>query len=75
MDSRQKRKLIGDFQAALIALAAMDARDKLHPGRPLYIHAYSEREAGRGRGKGAWVTLVIECTSTFHAPQIDLFVD
>ena len=75
MDSRQKRKLIGDFQAALIALAAMDARDKLHPGEPLYIRAYSEREAGRGRGKGAWVNLVIECTSTLRTPQIDLLGD
>lgn len=75
MDSRQKRKLIGDFQAALATLAVMDAHDKLHPGRPLYIRAYSEREAGRGRGKGTWVNLIIECTSTLRTPQIDLLGD
>ena len=72
MSSRQKKKLVNDFQSVLTVLADMDSKDKLHPGRPLYINAKSERDAGRGRGGGAWHNLVIEYSTNFHTPQINL---
>lgn len=72
MDSRQKKRLVTEFQNVLITLAGMDARDKLHPGRPLYINAYSERNAARGRGAGEWENLVIEYSSKFHVPKVNL---
>lgn len=72
MTSRQKNSLVKDFQTVLEVLAEMEAHDKLRPGYPMYIRAYSERNPGRGRGKGAWVNLVLECSVEFHAPEIDL---
>ena len=72
MNSRQKRRLVEDFQSVLTVLAEMDSKDELHPGRPLYINAHSERQAGRGRGAGAWSSLIIEYSSSFHRPKIKL---
>ena len=72
MDSRQKKKLVSDFQLVLSELAEMDSKNELHEGRPLYINAHSERQAGKGSGRGAWVALVIECSTNFHRPKINL---
>lgn len=72
MGSRQKAKLVDTFDKMLSVLADMDAHDKLRAGYPLYIKAYSERDAARGRGRGEWKTLVIECSRHTHAPVVKL---
>jgi len=72
MDGRQKKKLVEDFEKVLTVLANMDARNKLPPGRPLYINAYSERDGGKGRGSGKWRNLVIEYRNTMHTPNVNL---
>lgn len=72
MTSRKKLALVGDFEKVLTVLADMDAHDELREGRPMYIRAYSVRDGQRGRGKGAWVSLVIECTTKLRVPQVDL---
>lgn len=50
----------------------MDAHNELREGRPMYIRAYSERDGQRGRGKGAWLNLVIEGSTVLHTPEVDL---
>lgn len=72
MTSRQKLALVRDFEAVLTVLAKMDAHDELREGRPMYIRAYSERDGQRGRGKGAWLNLVIEGSTVLHTPEVDL---
>lgn len=72
MTSRQKTSLISEFQTVLTVLANMDAHDELRPGYPLYIRARSIRDSSRGRGKGAWVMLEIECSSYMHVPEVNL---
>lgn len=72
LTSRKKQSLVKDFQTILEVLAEMDARGELREGRPLYIKAYSERDASRGRGRGEWKNLIIEASSNLHTPQIDL---
>lgn len=72
MSSRQKARLVETFNKMLGVLADMDAHDKLRAGYPLYIRAYSERDAATGRGRGAWKTLVIECSRNMHAASVDL---
>ena len=72
LTSRQKQSLVNGFQTILEVLADMDAHGQLREGRPLYIKAYSERNPSRGRGRGEWKNLVIEASSSFHTPNIDL---
>lgn len=72
LSSKQKRKLVKDFETILTVLADMDAHGILREGRPLSITAYSERNASRGRGRGEWENLVIEATTSYHVPRIDL---
>lgn len=73
LDSRQKQKVVKEYEKVLKLLAEQDAHNELVEGRPLYINAYSERNPGKGRGKGAWKNLVIEATNEFHTPTVDLF--
>lgn len=70
--SRKKQGLVKDFENILKVLADMESHGKLREGRPLYLKAYSERDASRGRGRGEWKNLVIEASSNLHTPQIDL---
>lgn len=72
LTSRQKQKLVKEFETILTVLASMDAKGELRADRPLYIKAYSERNTARGKGRGEWKNLVIEATTTLHTPQIDL---
>lgn len=72
LTSRKKKSLVTDFQTILSVLADMDAHGELREGRPLYIKAYSERDASRGRGRGEWKNLVIEASSSLHTPNVDL---
>lgn len=67
LSSRQKANLVKQFETVLTALAKMDGKGELRDGMPLYITAYSERDSSRGRGKGAWVKLVIQCSTNFKA--------
>lgn len=66
-NSRQKANLVKQFETVLTVLAKMDGKGELRDGMPLYITAHSERDGSRGRGKGAWVKLVIQCSSSFKA--------
>lgn len=67
LTSRQKNKLVAQFGEVLTDLAKQEAHSERREGRPLYIYAWSERAGNRGRGKGAYVNLVIEASSEFHA--------
>lgn len=72
LDSRKKKRLVQEFETHLKALAQEAKDGELKDGRPLYIKAYSERNPSKGRGKGEWINLVIDCYSDTHAPEIDL---
>ena len=64
---KTKQRIVSDFEQMLRTLAKMDNTGKLREGRPMSIKARSVRDATKGRGKGEWVTLVIECSSSFRA--------
>lgn len=70
--SRQKQKIVDTFEKVLRLQADMEKRGEMREGMPLYINAHSERDASRGRGKGAWVKLVIDCSRELRVPDIDL---
>lgn len=70
--SRQKQKIVDTFEKVLKLQADMEKRGEMREGMPLYINAHSERDASRGRGKGAWVKLVIDCSRELRVPNIDL---
>lgn len=70
--SRQKQKIVNMFEKVLRLQADMDKNGDMRKGRPLYINAHSKRDSSRGRGRGAWVSLVIECSKNTHVPKIDL---
>ena len=72
IDSRKKTGVVKRFEKMLTVLAEMDCHGELREGYPMSIKAYSERDARRGRGAGAWENLVIECTRETHRPKIDL---
>lgn len=67
LDSRQKGRLVRGFEAELTDLVREEARGERHEGAPLYVRAWSERDGGRGRGKGAYRNLCIEASTTFRA--------
>lgn len=68
---KTKQRIVSDFEQMLRTLAKMDSTGKLRAGRPMSIKARSERDATKGRGKGEWVNLVIECSSNFRAYKDD----
>lgn len=70
--SRQKQKIVDTFERVLKLQADMEKRGEMREGMPLYINAHSVRDASRGRGRGAWVKLVIDCSRELHVPNIDL---
>lgn len=72
MNSRKKNSIVRDFENVIRALAEAESKDELREGRPLYIRATSERDPRRGYGAGAWKNLVLECSTEFHAPEVDL---
>ena len=72
LESRKKTAVVKKFEKMLNVLAEMDCRDELRVGYPMSIKAYSERDARRGRGRGAWVNLVVECKREMHRPKVDL---
>lgn len=73
LDSRKKKNVVERFDEMLKKVAPMAKDgDVSRNGRPLYITAWSEREAGRGRGAGAWKNLVLECHVDTVRPQVDL---
>ena len=72
IDSRKKAGIVKKFEKMLTVLANMDCHGELRAGYPMSIKAYSERDAGRGRGGGAWLNLVIECTRETHRPSVNL---
>lgn len=67
LPSKTKQRIVSDFEDMLRTLAKMDSTGKLREGRPMSIKARSERNATKGRGKGEWVNLIIECSSSFRA--------
>lgn len=72
LESRKKKKVVDMFNKVLTELADMESHNELHKGRPLYITAWSDRDPGRGKGYGRWITLNIECSNCFHTPIVDL---
>lgn len=72
LTSRQKQQLIEKFEGILTILANMDKKGELREGMPLSISAHSERDSGKGRGRGAWKSLVITCSRYLHEPDINL---
>lgn len=72
LESKQKRKMVETFEKILKLLADMEKTGDMREGMPLYINAYSERDAARGKGRGKWLNLVIECSRDLHEPNVDL---
>lgn len=72
LDSRQKKKCVETFEKILKLQAEMEKQGEARQGAPIYIKAYSVRDASRGRGKGAWSKLVIEGSTDLHEPDINL---
>lgn len=72
LDGRQKKKYVETFEKILKLQADMEKLGEARKGAPLYIKAYSVRDASRGRGKGAWSKLVIECTTSLREPDVNL---
>lgn len=69
LESRQKQKLVKTFEKVLKLLADMEKTGEMREGMPLYINAYSERDAARGKGRGKWLKLVIECGREPNEPN------
>lgn len=73
LDSRKKKALVGRFDAIAQKVVVMAKNGEvLRNGKPLYVKAKSERDAGRGRGAGAWRNLVLECHADTVKPTVDL---
>ena len=72
MSVKQRKKLVEDFNKILSVLADMESHDALHEGRPLYINAYSLKAGGRGGYSGKREYLVLECSTNFKRPNVDL---
>lgn len=70
--SRQKQKIVDNFEKVLKLQADMEKRGEMREGMPLYINAHSVRNASRGRGRGKWEKLVIDCSRELRVPDIDL---
>lgn len=72
---KTKARIVNDMQEMLRAIAKDDCKGKFRESRPMSIKAWSTRDASRGRGKGSWELLVIECSSSyrvFNEEDIDL---
>lgn len=67
LTSRQKDRLVRGFEAELTSIVREEAHGERHEGMPLYVRAWSERDGGRGRGKGAYRVLCLEVSNTFRA--------
>ena len=67
LTSRQKDKVVRGFEDELTSIVREEAHGERHKGMPLYVRAWSERDGGRGRGKGAYRTLCLEVSTTFRA--------
>lgn len=65
LDSRQKDRVVKAFEEALTDLVREEAHGR-HEGAPIYVRAWSERDGGKGRGKGAWRNLCVEATRNFR---------
>lgn len=65
--SRQKDRVVRGFEDELTNIVREEARGERHEGMPLYVRAWSERDGGRGRGKGAYRNLCLEVSTTFRA--------
>lgn len=73
LDSRKKRAVVERFAAILEKVLPMaQSGEVLRNGKPMYVRAKSEREAGRGRGAGAWKNLALECHADTVRPSVDL---
>lgn len=73
LDSRKKKALVSRFDAIAQKVVVMAKNGEvLRNGKPLYVRAKSERDAGRGRGAGAWKNLVLECHADTVRPNVDL---
>lgn len=70
--SRQKQKIVDTFEKVLKLQADMEKHGEMREGMPLYINAHSVRNASRGRGRGKWEKLVIDCSRELRVPDIDL---
>ena len=64
-----KKRIVKDFEAILIARAKTLANDK---DKPIWIHAKSNRDGSRGRGKGTWETLEVTGFRTLKKLEINL---
>ena len=58
---RVKRRIVTDFEEQLKAFAEIERK----AGKPIYIEAKSTRDAQRGTGDGAWVSLEVTGHKTF----------
>jgi len=67
LSSRQKDKLVRGFEAELTGIVRDEAHGERRAGMPLYVRAWSERDGGKGRGKGAYRSLCLEVSTTFRA--------
>ena len=67
-----KQKIVDTFERVLKLQADMEKRGEMREGMPLYINAHSVRDASRGRGRGKWEKLVIDCSRELRVPNIDL---
>lgn len=67
LSSRQKDKVVRGFEDELTNIVREEAHGERHEGMPLYVRAWSERDGGRGRGKGAYRNLCLEVSTTFRA--------
>lgn len=72
LGSKQKRKLVKTFEKVLKLIADMEKTGDMRESMPLYINAYSERDATRGRGRGKWLKLIIECGREPNEPNVNL---
>lgn len=70
--SKQKRKVVQGLNDMMIKMANMELHGEVRNSMRVSIEAHSERNAGRGKGKGAWETLVVTGTRSTHTPRIDL---
>lgn len=67
LTSRQKDRLVRGFEDELTNIVRDESHGGLRSGMPLYVRAWSERDGGKGRGKGAYRVLCLEVSNTFRA--------
>ncbi|MGN8690219.1 hypothetical protein ACTND8_09975 [Atopobiaceae bacterium HCP3S3_F7] len=67
LSSRQKDRVVRAFEDELTNIVREESHGERREGMPLYVRAWSERDGGRGRGKGAYRTLCLEVSTTFRA--------